>query len=291
MTELATRDVTHLLKTRDCQRPNCPEQAEPGSDYCRRHRASGGRLGELAERATYEHRRSRERLAESIEHGINCGHALLEARRLVDTLPVTWADWLRENVGISSRYAYGYMRLAHYRDELPEEAFGPYVDARGRNRQPSVARAIRYADGLPAIADKTRRSRFDDETRQEIIRLREQGVGIGEIARRLSISRSSAFRVGDPEREKAHRARSNVVRGVRTQKEQAETAAARAARLAEAIGDDANLTAAHSHAVELVATLRALDGDRWRLPLRYANHTRRAIERAILDEPEGTVTP
>lgn len=196
------------LDTRLCSTHSCPNEAESGSTRCRRHNVSGGELAELARRAASSHEAAGLALNESIDHAIRCGEALLTAHAMIKKLPtVQWGVWLRENVGVSDRTAYGYMRLSVHRDALPAEALAPFIDARGRRRPASIARAVRAAATLPPVADHVAHFRLSDETRAEILRLHaEGGLSYAEIARRVDVNHVTVARIVDPELAQRERA-------------------------------------------------------------------------------------
>lgn len=145
-------------------------------------------LAELAEIANYEHQQVIIHLGSALHHAIKAGEALYEAHLQIGT-EEGWRSWCKENLGISGSTAGRYERLAFYRDQLPPEAFEPYVDAGGTVRQPSANRAIEvYIRGLPLIHDIARSRRGSPELRAEVRRLRKQGVTYPDISEMLGIS-------------------------------------------------------------------------------------------------------
>lgn len=274
------------LETRNCASVNCPDEAEAGTDRCRRHPKTAPELAAelvtLGLAAAASHRQSGQLLAAAVEHGIQCGAALLAAKKIVDATPgVRWAEWVLTSVGVGERYAYGYMRLAHHRDRLPAEAFEPYTDAHGRRRQPSVSRAIDLAAGLPPVADP-HANRIDEDTRAAAARLRSEGKTAGQIAEELGVGRSTAEYLGDPALEEARNERRRLAdRGLRRTAGLAVQADQEAAAAAALASEPASVKDAYA-AVE--SAIRLLDGDpRFKLARRYAKQTRSALRRALLD--------
>lgn len=268
------------LETRLCTAAGCPNDAGP-SGRCPRHALAD--LPEIARRAAAAHAASGASLHQAIEHGISCGEALLAAHAIIKGSALGWGKWLSENVAISDRYAYGYMRLALHRDALPPEAFAPYLDGRGRRREPSVSRAIEFTTHLPAVADKGDHFRLSDEKRAEVLRLHGLGIHNAEVARRVGVHHVTVARVVDPAFDRRKREAAN-------RKQRNATAASRATsdaeiqqRLAAALADRPRLTEAYRLAGRLVDELAAAGPD-FAKAHRYAKAARNGLVAALLEE-------
>jgi hypothetical protein len=98
------------------------------------------RLSELADEVRSEHDASRAAQAAALEHAIRAGHALLEARALID--PGTWTSWLINQCHISRKCATNYQRLAFYEDDVRATAAS------------TITGALRAIEHLPAINGK-----------------------------------------------------------------------------------------------------------------------------------------
>lgn len=154
-------------------------------------------LEELAEIANREHEAVGTALHSAVLHAVRCGEAIAQAHKMVGTS--NWTVWVSENLGFTYQYAGRYMRLAHYRDQLPPEIHHPYLDNAGRMRQPSIKRALNYVRGLPPIADFEARQ-TPKEIQREAKRLHAQGMSYREIGRLLAISDCAAAAACDPDR-------------------------------------------------------------------------------------------
>lgn len=271
------------LETRICAAPLCPRDAEADGRCRQHHVACGSDLAALAERAVTEHRAAGVALNQSLQHAIVCGEALLEAHTLIKTLPdVQWGEWLAANIGISNRYAYGYMRLAVHRDALPPEAFEPFVDGRGHRREPSVSRALGMAARLPAVADKAVHWRLPAETRDEIVRLGGEGLTYAEIGRRAGVHHVTVARILDPDMNQRRRAAANRHKRAATAADRAAADAAHQQRLAAALTARPHLAEPYRLSADLVARLA---GDpALKHAHRYAKAARNALTTALLEE-------
>jgi len=69
-----------------------------------------------------EHAKVESALRASVQHAINCGELLIEAKK--SSSHGKWADWLRDNIKFSERLAQAYMRLAR----LPVEKRNAVAD-------------------------------------------------------------------------------------------------------------------------------------------------------------------
>jgi len=281
LVELRPRDLSLRL----CAAPGCDQEAEPGRDVCRRHLVLNVDLGALATAARDAHAAVAAAVAEAVEHGIRCGEALLEAHRAVRAdASMRWREWLAENVGISDRHAYGYMRLAYHRDRLPEEAFQPFLDGRGRRRQPTVARAVDLAVGLGPISDKAAHWRVADDVRDRAVELREQGLTYRQIGARLGIHFQTVSRICNPEQQQRHRDGVNRRHRDQRARQRAAEKAQDAALIQDGLAVAPDLRVALQAAETLVGALVAFDADpSLRYALRSARIARAAVETKLRD--------
>lgn len=72
--------------------------------------AKSAAVADLAERINEAHGRAVEHAGKALDHALECGRMLLEAKRAIPH--GGWLPWLRENVSFSERTAQAYMRLA-----------------------------------------------------------------------------------------------------------------------------------------------------------------------------------
>lgn len=146
-------------------------------------------LDQLAERANRAHEAVGEALSSAIEHAISCGEALIEARaRFEDG---GWEAWAIQNLRFSVSSAGNYMRLAHYKDKLPPDVSAPYHDSRGNITWPGLHTALTYLRGLPPIRPRGSGPAIADVERDEIKRLKAEGLKASEIAGMVGRSESS----------------------------------------------------------------------------------------------------
>lgn len=75
-------------------------------------------LARLAERVRKHHRYCHRRLVQSIEHALQAGQALLEAKELC--CHGEWLPWLKDNCELHSRTAHRYMRFAKLHSQIPD---------------------------------------------------------------------------------------------------------------------------------------------------------------------------
>ena len=66
-------------------------------------------LTDLAKRINQEHQSCEESLKKGLNHALNCGKLLLEAKKLVQH--GEWLPWIRDNCQFSERTAQVYMRV------------------------------------------------------------------------------------------------------------------------------------------------------------------------------------
>lgn len=153
-------------------------------------------LDELADAARRELSQTESHLVGALAHFIRYGEILLVARTLVPS-----GEWMRwcESIANSSGRTYEYktsvaaMRLAHYKDHLPAEAFETWIDDAGRLLNPSPHRALSYVRGLPVINRKGVVG-HGESTRDEARRLRKAGLPYDEIGPMVGVS-STAVRM------------------------------------------------------------------------------------------------
>jgi len=74
-------------------------------------------LGKLAQNANSEHRAVMDCVRDGLDHAMECGRLLAEARTQVPH--GRWLPWLRDNFAASVRTAQGYIRLHERQDQLP----------------------------------------------------------------------------------------------------------------------------------------------------------------------------
>jgi DNA-binding transcriptional MerR regulator len=176
-------------------------------------------LSELADIANSEHNAVGRALFEAVAHGIRCGEALLMAKRqlaariegdalgqykVADGNRQVWDKWCDENIRFGSHYAGGYMRLAFYKDQLPPEVSLPFIGRDGKERSPSIARALNYVKGLPPIFTPRQKEVPPDE-RREIRELRKNGLSYRDISKLIGRSEQTVALVCDPERKRRQR--------------------------------------------------------------------------------------
>lgn len=79
-------------------------------------------LEQLAQRANVAHMRAIETVYNAVEHAVEAGQVLLEAKRRCP--PGTWHAWLNQHFRGSIRTAQGYMRLAIHAPQIDYDAHG-----------------------------------------------------------------------------------------------------------------------------------------------------------------------
>lgn len=79
--------------------------------------AHSNRLPVLAAEINHAHGEAMAAAATAIEHAIECGRRLIEARKLVGH--GEWLPWIEQNLRVGPRQAQRFMRLASHADELP----------------------------------------------------------------------------------------------------------------------------------------------------------------------------
>lgn len=158
-------------------------------------------LDALGRIARHEHDAVIGSLVSAVQHAIAAGAALHYAHEQV--LPYgEWIVWLRRH-GIGETTARVYERLFVYRDQLPVEAFEPYVvkGGNGRTVAPSPERAAAYLRGLPPIRPPGKqlgRRRYPDAVVEEARRLHKNGVTAPAIAELLGVVPGTILNWVDP---------------------------------------------------------------------------------------------
>lgn len=164
-------------------------------------------LEELAETANNEHLLALEAANATLGHALAAGDALLAAQAQMP--PGEWTEWLDSKWQYARETAYCYMRLAHYRDELPHGATG-------------------INEAMKALSGRAQRisRRAPEELRDQAKSLRNDGLSLAEIGRILGVSQSSVSHWVDPALARAARDREHA----RRRQRQAEQAALRRER-------------------------------------------------------------
>ena len=142
-------------------------------------------LEELATAAREEHELVREGLSQALWHAVRSGEALQVAYDRME--PGKWTAWLKQNVDVIPGTAANYMRIAHYRQQLPP------VDGLG------MAAALSYLKGLPERPDRKTKRKFDQSVRDEAARLRDQGMTYDAIAALFGAAPTTVMLWLDPE--------------------------------------------------------------------------------------------
>lgn len=145
---------------------------------------------ELATLARHEYEQAAAQLAGALGHFIRLGEVLHVARLRVMDERGKWIEFLR-SVGIEHQYtADRAIRLAVYRNHLPEAAFQVRRDAGGRVVNPSWNNALTYLRGLPAVASKASPG-YSDEVRLEAARLRKTGLTYRQVSEALDVGQTT----------------------------------------------------------------------------------------------------
>jgi hypothetical protein len=133
------------------------------------------RLSSLVAVIAEHHERAMEAGRALLEHAIACGDALLEAKALVP--PGEWTQWVETNLpdGVRLTMTRNYMRLAALKERVDPDL--------------SVAGNIRLLAGVEGVAKGT--PRIAEDIKDEARRMKDEGVPIAEIARRLDTTKHS----------------------------------------------------------------------------------------------------
>jgi hypothetical protein len=131
-------------------------------------------LAELAATINHEHHAGSQRLAQTLEHWVRAGEALLTAR---DRCSLgDWKAWLATNVDVSYTHACAYMRVARYADTL-RELDEPVTSVQG---------AVALIRQLPRATSPLEGSRtLTKDQVEEAKELRAAGLAWGAIAELL----------------------------------------------------------------------------------------------------------
>jgi len=134
-------------------------------------------LEDLEQRLRGEHEACVGKLKQGMEHALRAGEVLLEIRSELMARK-EWVAWLGRTPILSRSQAYTYMRLFTYRDHLPDGFQG-------------IASGEVFLKGLPAIGTDEGRARLPDPIKADAKRMRKEGLGYKEIAKRLEVSPST----------------------------------------------------------------------------------------------------
>lgn len=236
------------------------EPLEPGRIlYAKGQVLDTPRLDVLAAAANARYRDMEASLVGAINDAVLCGEALLEAWSLVSQ--EEWAKWCGDHLDFTLQHAGSLMRLAHYKEQLPEEVLRPYVGRNGRTHQPSYTRALSYIKGLPPLRPSARKPLLLDAIRPEAKRLRKQGLSYPKIAGLLGVAELTVYRALNPEASKRYnenvrrrrKEASAARRALASQRKQAER---KLLAKASPLGD------AYSHVRRALDELESLSGDR-----------------------------
>lgn len=133
-------------------------------------------LDELAATIRLEHEACMGVAQRTLEHATRAGEALLAVReRTMRT--GTWTTWVRESAPLSRAQCYTYMRIAAFREFLPDGV--------------GIKEGEMLLAGLPALGTGRGRPRLPDSMKQDAERMRGEGVPYKQIAKRLGISPST----------------------------------------------------------------------------------------------------
>lgn len=147
-------------------------------------------LAELAQTANHESQMAFEAGTRMIQHAINCGEALLEAKTHVPR--GEWTDWLAENFERSLSVAHQCMRIARHKSKV--------IDAQATN----FKGALRVLHG-------GRPSNIDPAEEAYAKKLRAEGMTYSQIATHLDVPKSRVQRYLNPASEKARLERAKRV--------------------------------------------------------------------------------
>lgn len=143
-------------------------------------------LDDLSARANAEHDATQQVMTYVVEHGLNVGRALLEARsRHVGAS--TWCKWMDENLSFPRGVASLYMRMVVYEDELRSAGV--------MSGQKQIRRVLR---GLPPLPRVTDTRTLDPSLADEAKHLIASGATQAEVARLLEVSQDTVKRWTSP---------------------------------------------------------------------------------------------
>lgn len=181
-------------------------------------------LEELAAEINREFSATRASVAQALQHAINCGVFLIEARKRVGYHG--WSKWLSQNTEISIARASNFMRIGAYHDRFPPEVFLPYKDKLGHTQFPSQSRALAYVKGLPPLFNEGKGgSRYTPEMKKEIRKLVADGLSYDQVAKMMGVSAGGVRYTCDPDfakkaREKTRESRRKVVAATKALQQQ-----------------------------------------------------------------------
>ncbi len=165
-------------------------------------------LEQLAETASREARLAESSMHTALMHAVRCGEALLLAYERVPH--GQWQEWVRENVEVAVVTAGMYMRIAYYKDDIPE-GMTSWVAARN------------YLSGKPRI----HRRGFPpapEAIREEARRMRAAGQPFNKIASTLGYSEGAIKYWTDPKYPAKQAAQKRRQREERARQQRAEEA-------------------------------------------------------------------
>lgn len=143
-------------------------------------------LAELVMKARHHHGYVQKAGQAIVQHAIDAGEALLEAKQRVPT--GEWLDWLRTHFTDWSIYtARNYMRVARHRELLDE-----------RNPE-SLRQALAYLSDL--AADDTR---IDPAKRERVLALKAEGKTVAQISTAVGVAAGTVSNWVNPKTPKAH---------------------------------------------------------------------------------------
>lgn len=141
-------------------------------------------LEELASIANREHSLAELAAQTVLQHAIAAGEALIAAREIVP--PGEWSRWLDQNFQATQSVAYGYIRVATHKENIPEGTTG-------------VKPALAVLSGYPQARGPFMVEREQPEKRAEAIRMHnESDLSSQEIARRLNERPGTVWRWLNP---------------------------------------------------------------------------------------------
>lgn len=153
-------------------------------------------LADLAATANEEYRLCEQTAATPLQHAINAGEALLQAKEQVP--PGKWGAWIAENFQGSRATARNYMRWAARKDELLS------------NGVPSMRAATDFLCGDEVLERGW--SVYEGEPREHAIRLVETGLPKARVAEQLGVTKQTLSRWTNPDYDRQQRARQDRTR-------------------------------------------------------------------------------
>lgn len=146
------------------------------------HDPNSKKLRALAEYANAQHAAAFEAGRQAIEHAINVGTAMIEARSLVQK--GHWHDWMEQNVEMNVSMVYNYIRIAEYADEV-------------RAADVPTLRAARQM----LVGKKSKESQRRDLVKLDAVRLYKQGGrSQAEVAEIFGVCQTTLWRWINPQK-------------------------------------------------------------------------------------------